>query len=126
MTRIYSKSRIPINSVLTIGCFEFQLTIYNFHYHSYKHTNINLRKICELSFGNNKHLYILSSRQSHLFLSHSYCRFCEKMSSLKSGEELKRRVLSIQSHVIHGYVGNKSATFPLQVSGYDKFNFEMQ
>ncbi len=25
------------------------------------------------------------------------------------------RVLSIQSHVIHGYVGNKSATFPLQV-----------
>lgn len=26
-----------------------------------------------------------------------------------------RRVLSIQSHVVHGYVGNKSATFPLQV-----------
>lgn len=26
------------------------------------------------------------------------------------------RVLSIQSHVVHGYVGNKSATFPLQVS----------
>lgn len=25
------------------------------------------------------------------------------------------RVLSIQSHVVHGYVGNKSATFPLQV-----------
>lgn len=67
-----------------------------------------------------------TTKQSHLFLSHSYCRFCEKMSSLKSGEELKRRVLSIQSHVIHGYVGNKSATFPLQVSGYDKFNFEMQ
>lgn len=30
--------------------------------------------------------------------------------------EPKRRVLSIQSHVVHGYVGNKSATFPLQVS----------
>lgn len=26
-----------------------------------------------------------------------------------------RRVLAIQSHVVHGYVGNKSATFPLQV-----------
>ena len=26
------------------------------------------------------------------------------------------RVLSIQSHVVHGYCGNKSAVFPLQVS----------
>jgi hypothetical protein len=25
------------------------------------------------------------------------------------------RVLSIQSHVVHGYVGNKCAVFPLQV-----------
>lgn len=31
----------------------------------------------------------------------------------------KRRVLSIQSHVVHGYVGNKSATFPLQVLGFE-------
>lgn len=31
----------------------------------------------------------------------------------------RRRVLSIQSHVVHGYVGNKSATFPLQVLGFD-------
>lgn len=30
-----------------------------------------------------------------------------------------RRVLSIQSHVVHGYVGNKSATFPLQVLGFE-------
>ena len=29
------------------------------------------------------------------------------------------RVLSIQSHVVHGYVGNKSASFPLQLLGYD-------
>lgn len=29
---------------------------------------------------------------------------------------IKKRVLSIQSHVVHGYVGNKSATFPLQAS----------
>jgi pyridoxine kinase len=27
-----------------------------------------------------------------------------------------KRVLSIQSHVVHGYAGNKSAVFPLQVS----------
>ncbi|KAG1678543.1 Pyridoxal kinase [Nymphon striatum] len=29
------------------------------------------------------------------------------------------RVLSIQSHVVHGYVGNKSATFPLQLHGFE-------
>ncbi|KAI4502556.1 hypothetical protein M0802_002468 [Mischocyttarus mexicanus] len=29
------------------------------------------------------------------------------------------RVLSIQSHVISGYVGNKSATFPLQLLGFE-------
>lgn len=31
--------------------------------------------------------------------------------------ERECRVLSIQSHVVRGYVGNKAATFPLQVSG---------
>lgn len=29
------------------------------------------------------------------------------------------RVLSIQSHVVSGYVGNKSAVFPLQILGYE-------
>ncbi|XP_003419082.1 pyridoxal kinase [Loxodonta africana] len=29
------------------------------------------------------------------------------------------RVLSIQSHVVRGYVGNRSATFPLQVLGFE-------
>lgn len=29
------------------------------------------------------------------------------------------RVLSIQSHVVRGYVGNKSAAFPLQVLGFE-------
>uniref|UniRef100_A0A182Q4E1 Pyridoxal kinase n=1 Tax=Anopheles farauti TaxID=69004 RepID=A0A182Q4E1_9DIPT len=29
------------------------------------------------------------------------------------------RVLSIQSHVVHGHVGNKSAVFPLQVLGFE-------
>lgn len=28
-------------------------------------------------------------------------------------------VLSIQSHVVHGYVGNKSAVFPLQILGFE-------
>lgn len=35
-------------------------------------------------------------------------------SCLKMGD-CNPRVLSIQSHVVSGYVGNKSATFPLQV-----------
>ncbi|KAL7472033.1 hypothetical protein ACHAXS_013177 [Conticribra weissflogii] len=33
--------------------------------------------------------------------------------------EYKRRVLSIQSHVVSGYVGNKAAVFPLQLLGFD-------
>lgn len=32
------------------------------------------------------------------------------------------RVLSIQSHVVHGYVGNKSAVFPLQLLGFEVDN----
>ena len=30
-----------------------------------------------------------------------------------------KSILSIQSHVAYGYVGNKAATFPLQSMGYD-------
>ncbi|EPY24270.1 pyridoxine kinase [Strigomonas culicis] len=33
--------------------------------------------------------------------------------------EQEKIVLSIQSHVTHGYVGNKAATFPLQLHGFD-------
>lgn len=29
------------------------------------------------------------------------------------------RVLSIQSHVVHGHAGNKCAIFPLQLLGFD-------
>lgn len=29
------------------------------------------------------------------------------------------RVLSIQSHVVRGYVGNKAVTFPIQVNGIE-------
>jgi len=34
-------------------------------------------------------------------------------------EKAPCRVLSIQSHVVSGYVGNDSATFPLQVTATD-------
>ena len=30
-----------------------------------------------------------------------------------------RRVLSIQSHVVHGYVGNRAAVLPLQLLGVE-------
>lgn len=33
--------------------------------------------------------------------------------------DLEERVLSIQSHVVSGYVGNKSAIFPLQILGFE-------
>lgn len=33
--------------------------------------------------------------------------------------ERSKRVLSIQSHVVSGYVGNKAAVFPLQLLGFD-------
>lgn len=33
--------------------------------------------------------------------------------------DLPKRVLSIQSHVVSGYVGNKSATFPLQLLDFE-------
>lgn len=34
-------------------------------------------------------------------------------------EPIAKRVLSIQSHVVSGYVGNKCAVFPLQVMGFE-------
>ena len=34
-------------------------------------------------------------------------------------EDIKGRVLSVQSSVVHGYVGNKSSVFPLQLHGFD-------
>jgi len=34
-------------------------------------------------------------------------------------ETIPKRVLCIASHVVHGYVGNRAAVFPLQVLGFD-------
>lgn len=36
-----------------------------------------------------------------------------------AAEQREPRVLSVQSHVAHGYVGNKSAVFPLQLLGFE-------
>jgi pyridoxine kinase len=33
--------------------------------------------------------------------------------------DLNGTILSLQSHVVHGYVGNKSAVFPLQLLGFE-------
>ncbi|EYC04674.1 hypothetical protein Y032_0086g1921 [Ancylostoma ceylanicum] len=33
--------------------------------------------------------------------------------------ERDKRVLSIQSHVVHGYAGNKASVFPLQLNGFE-------
>lgn len=41
------------------------------------------------------------------------------MSPLGAAPLQQRRVLAIQSHVVSGYVGNKSASFPLQLLGWD-------
>ncbi|XP_039599968.1 pyridoxal kinase-like isoform X1 [Erpetoichthys calabaricus] len=41
------------------------------------------------------------------------------LARLKTLSEMECRVLSIQSHVVRGYVGNKSASFPLQVLGFE-------
>lgn len=41
----------------------------------------------------------------------------EEGSSSSYGET--KSVLSIQSHVVHGYVGNRTSTFPLQTLGWD-------
>lgn len=30
-----------------------------------------------------------------------------------------KNILSIQSHVVYGYAGNKAATFPMQLLGVD-------
>eukprot|EP00899_Mesostigma_viride_P027132 jgi/Mesvir1/7603/Mv06335-RA.1 len=40
-------------------------------------------------------------------------------ASQSSNNCLMGRVLSIQSHTVHGYVGNKCAVFPLQLLGFD-------
>jgi len=41
------------------------------------------------------------------------------MDGNSNNNKNNKRVLSIQSHVVYGYVGNKAAVFPLQLLGFD-------
>jgi len=41
------------------------------------------------------------------------------MTKMPGPKEKDLRVLSIQSHVVHGFVGNKCAVFPSQIAGFD-------
>jgi len=69
----------------------------------------------EASFGNTHILWSLASCNQSLIDRISKAakiQLARNMGSTKTGG----RILSIQSHVVRGYVGNKSATFPLQVS----------
>ncbi|OZC05984.1 pyridoxal kinase domain protein, partial [Onchocerca flexuosa] len=38
---------------------------------------------------------------------------------IKNNPPIDRRILSIQSHVVHGYAGNKCSVFPMQLHGYE-------
>ncbi|KAJ7964519.1 pyridoxal kinase [Quillaja saponaria] len=59
-------------------------------------------------------------RETHIFRSRSSrnLKMVPPILSLALPSETGR-VLSIQSHTVQGYVGNKSAVFPLQLLGYD-------
>ena len=44
----------------------------------------------------------------------------QKLNMSSSNQwEAAPRVLSLQSHVVHGYVGNRAAVFPLQLLGFE-------
>ena len=63
----------------------------------------------------------LSSLQEY-HLSSSFVRdrlFWRPISHSTMAEDRTQRVFSVQSHVVSGYVGNKSATFPLQLLGFE-------
>ena len=68
-----------------------------------------------ISIKNNK-CYITSFYLTQL--QNYYKSDISRDLSAKMGSE-ELRVLSIQSHVVSGYVGNKSATFPLQLLGFE-------
>lgn len=69
----------------------------------------NLLSRCRIQYSLRFHLINTRFPEENLF--NKISRNLTIMSSSKDN----RRVLSIQSHVVHGYCGNKSAVFPLQV-----------
>lgn len=67
-------------------------------------------------------IFFFVSRRSLLPLETSTKEIHRKRPIMSTESETvieERRVLSIQSHTCHGYVGNKAAVFPLQLHGFD-------
>ena len=71
---------------------------------------------------------VARSRKSHNFISRVACSSATSAASGRAlassvaspvDKMIPARVLSIQSHVVHGHVGNKSAVFPLQLLGLE-------
>lgn len=61
-------------------------------------------------------MLLYSKLLKHNYLIGNHLLRTTRTKMTNNFKSLDKRVLSIQSHVVHGYVGNKSATFPLQVS----------
>ena len=60
-----------------------------------------------------------SSGGNLLQASHSRASMSAAVDNASDTVPTAKRVLSIQSHVVHGYVGNRCAVFPLQLLGFD-------
>lgn len=56
---------------------------------------------------------------SRLFVANIFQMSSASQSCIASVVPPTQRVLSIQSHTVHGFVGNKAATFPLQCLGFN-------
>ena len=51
---------------------------------------------------------------------------CVLKDSAGTMTDREKRVLSIQSTVVHGYAGGRSAVFPLQLLGFVRSNFKAE
>lgn len=61
----------------------------------------------------------LETRTVANMADHQNAGVAAESMDLEIPDDVGGRVLSIQSHVVQGYVGNKSAVFPLQLLGMD-------
>ena len=94
---VHNTYQLHFNLLVLLICI-FYLKIYYLHILFVLSLKDLDNKICD-----NRNLAFKHIQENHMIMSTS--------------EEL--RVLSIQSHVVSGYVGNKSATFPLQLLGFE-------
>jgi hypothetical protein len=61
-------------------------------------------------------------QSSHPYITYLGLVRLESYNSLKAAcgaMGIRERILSIQSHVVFGYVGGRAAVFPLECLGYD-------